>query len=187
MFIGYISLNGRGRIDDALAQVVELLEADGLCIAGTVRARPVEPSSHPCDMDLRILPNGPLRRIGQPLGREAHGCRLDGAAIEDIALAVEERLGAADILVVNKFGKQESHGRGLSRAIAWACAADMPVLVGVNAFNLADFERFTGGLAVRLPQDPVHVVAAVRAAFGTIQSSRLGIRLELGAGHGEQA
>ncbi|GAB4382940.1 DUF2478 domain-containing protein [Albidovulum sp.] len=148
--LAYVTIAGRGETDDLIAGAVARLSAAGLRLAGTVRAAPVDPGGHPCDMDLRVLPDGPAFRISQPLGRGARGCRLDGGVIAAIATEVEARLPGADLLVVNKFGKQEALGRGLCPAIAMAMDRGIPVLVGVNAMNLPGLLAFAGGLAERL-------------------------------------
>lgn len=154
MKIAYVTLSGRGLIDDCIARIVERVSERGWRVAGTVRAAPVAAGDHPCDMDVQVLPDGPVFRISQALGTGSKGCRLDGGAIEDIALAVEERLENADLLVLNKFGKQEAQGRGLRRAIERAIEIDLPVIVGVNGLNLPDFMAFTDGLAVQLQPAP---------------------------------
>jgi hypothetical protein len=66
--IAYVTLSGRGQIDDCLAEAVADLEARGFRLAGTVRVLPADPHAHACDMDVRVLPDGPSRRISQPLG-----------------------------------------------------------------------------------------------------------------------
>lgn len=154
MNIAYVTRSGRGLIDDCLAEVVALAELEGLKLAGTVRANAVDRHVHPCDMDVRVLPDGPVFRISQALGRGAKGCRLDGGAIEGIAAEVEKRLDGADVLIVNKFGKQEAFGRGLCPAIARAVDMGLPIIVGVNGLNLPEFLRFAEGAAVRLEPDP---------------------------------
>lgn len=158
-------LSRRGAIDDLVAEIVRAFEADGLRLAGTVCARPLAQMAHPCDMDLRMLPDGPGFRISQPLGSGARGCRLDGGVIETIAAAVEARLPGADLLIVNKFGKQETHGRGLCHAIAMAMENGIPALIGVDRMNLPDLQAFSGGMAEPLPPD----LRAVRAWYGSVQ------------------
>lgn len=159
MIVAYVTMEGRGRIDDCLSQAVELMEACGLRLSGTVRAFPPGRHAHPCDMDVRVLPNGPRYRIGQRLGSGSRGCRLDPDAVERLAFEVDATLGGKDLLVVNKFGKQETLGRGLRPAIAQAVELGMPVLAGVNARNLADFIAFTSGAAARLDPDPAAILA----------------------------
>jgi hypothetical protein len=59
----------------------------------------------------------------------------------------------ADLLIVNKFGKLEAHGRGLCPAITLAMDLGMPTLVGVNEMNTPDFLAFSDGVAERLVPD----------------------------------
>lgn len=159
MKIAYVTLSGRGLIDDCIAEAVAVLEARGLRLAGTVRVLPSDPHSHACDMDIRVLPDGPSRRISQPLGSQSRGCRLDTGVIETLSVAVEARLTGADLLVVNKFGKQEGSGRGLCQAIAMAVEAGIPVLVGVNGLNLPEFLTFASGEASQLEGTPEAIVS----------------------------
>lgn len=166
MTLAYVTVPGRGRIDDLIAAGVGAFEEEGLRLAGTVRAKPADPSGHPCDMDLRVLPDGPRFRISQPLGRMAKGCRLDGGVIEAIAVKVEARLPGADLLIVNKFGKLEAQGRGLSPAILMAMDRGIPTLVGVNEMNVPDFLRFSDGAAEAMRPD----LRAMRAWFDRAHS-----------------
>jgi hypothetical protein len=157
--IAYVTLSGRGLIDDCLAEAIANLEARGFRLAGTVRVLPADPHAHACDMDVRVLPDGPSRRISQPLGALSQGCRLDADAVETLALAVENRIAGAELLVVNKFGKQEAGGRGLRQAIVMAIEADIPVLVGVNGLNLPEFLAFTGDQAKQIEGKPEDIVS----------------------------
>ena len=56
-----------------------------------------------------------------------------------------------DVLIVNKFGKFETEGRGFRNLIATAVERDIPVLVGINAYNQNAFLQFAAGMAVSLP------------------------------------
>ena len=159
MAIGYVSLSGRGRIDALLAEVVAQLERDGLRLAGTVQTNPARRDRTRCDMDLRVLPDGPVLRISQDLGEGGRGCRLDSGMLETAVLEVSRRLDGALLLVINKFGKQEAAGRGLAPVIGDALSRGRPVLVGVNGLNLRPFLAFTDGLAEPLPPDPQVIVA----------------------------
>ncbi len=159
MNIAYVTLSGRGLIDDCLAEAVADLEARGFRLAGTVRVLPADPHAHACDMDVRVLPDGPSRRISQPLGALSQGCRLDTDAVETLALAVESRIAGADLLVVNKFGKQEAAGRGLRQAIVMAIEADIPVLIGVNGLNLPEFLAFVGDHTEQIEGKPEDIVS----------------------------
>ncbi|MFC7704220.1 DUF2478 domain-containing protein [Plastorhodobacter daqingensis] len=152
--IGYVSLPGRGATDDCLAAAVAALARRKVALAGTVQTNPERADRDKCDMDLRVLPDGPVLRISQDLGRHARGCRLDGGVLEQAVAEVAARIDGAALLVVNKFGKQEAEGRGFVPLIAEAVLRGMPVLVGVNAMNLPAFLAFAEGLATALPADP---------------------------------
>jgi len=159
MKLAYLSVSGRGATDAVLEKAVALLEAGGMPLAGTVQTNSERPDRSKCDMDLRVLPDGPVLRISQDLGEEARGCRLDGSVLEEAVMEVMHRLDGAALLVVNKFGKQEALGRGMVSVIAEALDRDMPVVVGVNGLNLPDFLEFAGGLAERLAPDPLAIAA----------------------------
>lgn len=60
MHLGYVSLSGRGRTDACLAAAAAQLAAKGVALAGCVQSAPADCDAHPCDMDLRVLPAGPI-------------------------------------------------------------------------------------------------------------------------------
>jgi len=161
--LAWVSLAGRGATDAFLAGVADRLAAQGLRLAGTVQSNIERPGRRKCDMDLRVLPDGPLVRISEDRGDLARGCILDSGALEQTVFEVQSRLAGADLLIVNKFGKREAEGRGLVPVIAEALALGLPVLVGVNGLNLPAFETFAGGLARGLPPDQARVVAWCQA------------------------
>lgn len=165
MKLAYVTLSGRGTIDALLAQVVGRLEACGLRLAGTVQSNIDRPDRRHCDMDLRLLPDGPTVRISVDRGAEARGCRLDAEALEQSVLWTQGALDRAQILVVNKFGKQEAWGRGLAPVIAEALDREMPVLVGVNGLNLPPFLEFVGSLSTPLPPDRDKILSWCRDAL----------------------
>lgn len=154
MKLAYTMAPGRGDTDLLLSKLADELAARGLRCCGTVQINTERADAGPCDMDVRILPDGPILRISQDLGRSARGCRLDPAALETaVGLVATSLARGAAVLIVNKFGKHEAEGRGFRTLIAEAIAMDVPVLVGINSLNLPAFEDFAGGLAARLPPE----------------------------------
>ncbi|MFN4192073.1 MAG: DUF2478 domain-containing protein, partial [Tabrizicola sp.] len=113
MKLAYVTLQGRGRTDALIAAAAERLQAEGLRLAGTVQSNIERPDRRKCDMDLMILPDGPVIRISEDRGGLARGCTLDSGALEQSVAMVQQRLPGADLLVVNKFGKREAEGKGL--------------------------------------------------------------------------
>ena len=155
MNLVYTMAPGRGDTDLILFKLATVLAARGLRCCGTVQINSERGDTGPCDMDVRVLPDGPILRISQDLGRASHGCRLDPAALETAVGLVSASMGqGSDLLIVNKFGKHEAQGRGFRTVIAEALSKGIPVLVGINALNLSAFEEFAEGLATRLPPEP---------------------------------
>lgn len=150
MKLAYTMAQTKGSTDLLLLRLSETLAAQGFAACGTVQIN-TECASGPCDMDVRVLPDGPVLRISQELGQGAKGCRLDPEALETAVGLAEARLAeGADILIINKFGKHEAEGRGFRTVIAEALAADIPVIVGVNSLNLEAFQAFVGEAVTRL-------------------------------------
>lgn len=160
MKLAYTMAPGRGDTDMVLERLASDLAARGLRCRGTVQINSERADAGPCDMDVRVLPDGAVLRISQDLGPQARGCRLDPAALETAAGLVAASLSlGADLLIINKFGKHEAEGRGFRSVIAEAVAMDIPVLVGLNALNRPAFESFAEGLAIQLPSDPDALMA----------------------------
>lgn len=72
------------------------------------------------------------------------------------------------MLIINKFGKHESDGRGFRPVIGEALAMDIPVLVGVNGLNEEKFQTFADGAAEALPAD----LDAIEAWFNKVSELR---------------
>jgi nucleoside-triphosphatase THEP1 len=152
MYLAYTMAPGRGDTDLILLQLASLLAARGLRCCGTVQINSERADAGPCDMDVQVLPNGPVLRISQDLGRGSRGCRLNPAALETaVGLVAASLHEGADVLIVNKFGKHEAEGRGFRSLIADALSDGIPVLVGLNTLNLPAFMDFSQGLATGLP------------------------------------
>lgn len=152
MNLAYTMASGRGDTDLILLKLAKVLATRGLRCCGTVQINSERVDTGPCDMDVQVLPDGPVLRISQDLGRSARGCRLDPAALEAaVALVSSSLVLGADVLIVNKFGKHEAEGRGFRAVIAEALSKGIPVVVGVNALNLPAFEEFSEGLGRCLP------------------------------------
>jgi nucleoside-triphosphatase THEP1 len=146
-----------------LARVATRLMAEGMPVAGAVQHNIACDRQH-CDMDLQVLPEGPVVRISQNLGAESQGCRLDAGALETAVVAVAARMGGARLLIVNKFGKHEAEGRGFRDLVAEAAGQGIPVLIGINDQNKAAFAAFAGDLAEPVAATEEAVLAWVAQA-----------------------
>lgn len=159
----------RGGTDLLLAGLAERLAVSGLRLCGVVQINSDCGPDRPCDMDVRVLPGGPDLRISQSLGPGARGCRLDPEALETAVGHAGVRLAeGADLLIVNKFGKHESEGRGFRPLIAEAAAQGVPVLVGLNRTNRAAFLEFAGDMATEVAPDEAALLAWVANARASV-------------------
>lgn len=153
--LAYTMAPGRGDTDLILQGLADELAVQGLKCCGTVQINTARDDARPCDMDVKVLPDGPVLRISQDLGTSARGCRLDPAALETaVGLVMTSLSFGADLLIVNKFGKHEAEGRGFRDVIGHALSMDVPVLVGLNGLNLDAFRIFAGEMACQLPPEP---------------------------------
>ncbi len=155
--LGYVTTSGRGQSDRLLAGLAERLMAEGVRIAGAVQQNLDRPDGAPCDMELCVLSGTTVWRISQRLGPHARGCRLNPQGLEQAVGEVAAALAdgpAAELVIVNKFGKQEIDGRGFRPVIAAALLAELPVLTAVNAKNLPAFLAFAEGMAEPVAPEP---------------------------------
>ncbi len=145
MRLATITLPGRGETDRLLAAVAVRLQGQGVALAGAVQFN--LDCGDDCEMEVQVLPDGPVIGISQSLGPGSQGCRLDAGALETAVAEVAARMAGARLLIVNKFGKHEAEGRGFRALIGSALEAGMPVLIGVNAMNMQAFQAFAGEMA----------------------------------------
>lgn len=162
--LGYITNEARGASDALIRAVADLLAQAGLRLAGAVQINDDAAAGQTSAMALRVLPIGPEIGISQRLGALSQGCRLDPDGLERAVGLVAARLeDGADLLIVNKFGKQEGEGRGFRPLIGQALAAGIPVLTAVKPANMAGFAAFADGMADALPDDAQAIADWVRA------------------------
>lgn len=101
-----------------------------------------------------MVHTGERLRLFHDLGTGSTACRLDVDQLLDagerIARAIDQ---GADVLIINRFGKQESAGKGLCYLIERALGADIPVVIAVSGRYFPDWIKFADGMSVRLPCD----------------------------------
>lgn len=162
---------GRGETNRLLAELAQVAQTRGLTVIGTVQINTERAGSEKCDMDVRVLPEGPLLRISQNLGEGSRGCRLDPASLEEAVERTAQALArGADLMIVNKFGKHEAEGRGFRALIGEALAQEVPVIVGLNGLNAEAFASFGEGLAEALAPEPEALLRWLDAAVQRSQS-----------------
>lgn len=161
--LGVLVYNDDLDIDGLLVQCARILTRLGYRLGGVVQSNPPRPGRRKCDMQLTDLLSGETALISYDRGEGASGCRLDLAALARAALWVERAVAAGvDLVIINKFGKQEAQGKGLRSAIAEALLSDTPVILGVSRLNLDACLEFAGGQVIELEPGPDAVVAWCR-------------------------
>ncbi len=167
MNIAYIMSESHGDTDGVLVEAARRLRSRGLRVAGVVQVNTDCEQEGRCDMDVRVLPEGPVIRISQSLGPGAKGCRLDPGALERAVAEVDRGMtDPVDLLILNKFGRHEAEGNGLRVIIAEAFARGIPVVTGVNGRNRDAFMEYVAGEATAVARDPDAVVAWVTGQLG---------------------
>jgi nucleoside-triphosphatase THEP1 len=156
-----------GLLGDALiAQCAARLLASGYRLGGIVQSNAHRHGRRRCDMYVKDLLGGDEIKISLDRGNEARGCRLDPGAFARIDAWIERAvLERVDLLIINKFGREEAHGRGLRPVIAEALIAEIPLVIGVSTRNLCDFLTFVGDCATRLRPDIEAIAAWCRNAI----------------------
>ncbi len=152
--------------DALIAQCATGLAASGYRLGGVVQSNPHRHGRRRCDMYVKDLLGGDEVKISKDRGNEARGCRLDPDAFARIDAWIERAvLERVDLLIINKFGREEAHGRGLRSVIGEALIAEMPLVIGVSTRNLCDFLTFVGDSAIRLRPDIRTITAWCRNAI----------------------
>ncbi|WP_367998029.1 DUF2478 domain-containing protein [Shimia thalassica] len=160
MKIAYTMTEGKGDLDRLLADFADKLGARGARTRGIVQINTDCETTRRCDMDVQVLPDGPRIRISQFLGKESSGCRLNPEALEQAVFETGKRMDQEfDVFILNKFGKQESDGRGFRDLVAQALSQGAHVITGINGMNRQNFEDFSGGLATYVAPDPDSLMA----------------------------
>lgn len=152
--LGYIVSQERGHADTLIRNAALQLRDEGVNLVGAFQVNLETTPNSKCDMDLHILSGENVVRISQNLGTLSKGCRLDPNGLERAVALVEAGLSdGADLLVINKFGKQEAEGRGFRTVIGNALVEGIPVLTAVPSNNLPAFKNFAEDFGIHISED----------------------------------
>ncbi len=141
-------------VDQLLAGAARRARQAGLRVAGFLQYR--ETGGEECCRDIEIehIGTGVTQIISQSLGSGSKGCRLDPAALADVAGALQAELDeGADMLILNRFGKGETEGHGFRSIIETAYARQIPVLTVVRETYVEGWNDFAGDCGVLLAPD----------------------------------
>jgi nucleoside-triphosphatase THEP1 len=138
--------------DEMLRGFASDLKARGYRVAGLVQ------TGHHCvdapRLSAMLVDTGEELQLFQDLGACATGCRLDVGQLLDAGARVASAIDqGADLVIINRFGRQEREGKGLSFMVERALSADTPVVIAVPSHRFADWIRFADGMSVSLRCD----------------------------------
>lgn len=142
--------SGNDDVDRVLAEFASDLVCQGVRIGGVVQHNGKYKSPQG-GMSLIDLLTGRKISISQPLGTASNACRLDPGGLAEAAVAVKSAIAqGVELVIVNKFSKQEAAGGGLRSSIADAVVEGLPILTAVSDKCYDDWIAFTGGFGTTL-------------------------------------
>lgn len=152
-------------VDALLLEACDALRARGLRLGGVIQR--ASGALGECSASVRVvdLRSGKAYDIWEERGACASGCRLDERGLIDAEATIKATITeGVDLVVLNRFGRAESLGRGLTACFAAAIEAGVPVLTAVRAPYDEAWHAFHGGLGQDLPADREQVTGwALRA------------------------
>jgi nucleoside-triphosphatase THEP1 len=133
--------------DAILRDFATELNARGRRVVGMVQTGQCADSS----LSAVMVHSGEVLLLAQPATSPGSGCKLDLSRLQDAATRVAGAMEAgADLVIVNRFGKRERNGKGLSRVIERALDADIPVVIAVSSKSFPEWIKFADGMSVKL-------------------------------------
>lgn len=145
--------------DAALAQAARRLGALGVTVRGLLQNGAAGDAARCAVLFLEDIGTGRRIQIFEARGLAARGCRLDTCGLAEAAAWLREAVEAKpDMLFVNRFGRQESSGRGLLDEIGAAVAAGIPIVIAVSTACLPAWRAFAGTESVLVAVDADRIV-----------------------------
>lgn len=125
---------------DLLSAFARELAGQGVRVHGLIQRQ--EP-----DMHLVDVVSGRTFTITQDLGPDSDACRIDPAGFAEASVVLRQALAeAAELVVINRFGKLEATGGGLLDEMLALMAEGVPVLTCVNQEQLQAWRHQTGDI-----------------------------------------
>jgi len=151
--------HGREPVDPLLEAAARTLRTMGYRVGGFVQEERIADGCCAATY-LRDIEDGRSVLITQILGAEAKGCRLDPQRLAQACVGLLDSLdGGIDLLVLNRFGKDEAEGRGFRTVIEKALGLGIPVLFGVREAYAPALGDFAGDYGTTLAPDEAAIIA----------------------------
>ena len=168
-------------IDELLLDIATTLAGTGVRIGGLVQLATGGLALQATSVEVIDLFSDGRYQIWEPRGRWAKGCRLDEDGLAAAETAVIRSIHAGiDLLLLNRFGRAESKGRGLIKCFSEGLAEGVPIITAVREPFDAAWTAFHGGLATALPMETGAVIDWLAQVTGkrdvAVSSRQPGIR-----------
>ncbi|MGI9402796.1 MAG: DUF2478 domain-containing protein [Rhizobiaceae bacterium] len=169
-----IRFEKRGQADLILQAVARHLAGNNVGIEGYFQHNVNAGEDRRTDLWLEDISTGEKLRISQALGPGSKGCRLDPQALAEACGRMEKRLhSGTELLILNRFGKDEFDGRGMRSVIVRAMEMQVPVLVAVSDLYFDGWLEFCGSEFVNLPPNQEAVLNWAKTAIEWIRAERM--------------
>lgn len=148
--VAAIAFGSRDAPDELLEEFAADLAATGVVVAGAIqRGRCADRAGLAC----KLLPSGDLIELTQNLGSGSQACSLDVSRLIEAGAALEPDHLPPDtgLVIINRFGKLEEHGGGLRDHITGIALKGIPLIIAVAESRFDAWNRYAGGLSVKLP------------------------------------
>lgn len=149
-------------VDQLLVELADHLRGQGRKLAGAVQINEPRPGQARCAMVLEDLATGKRYDVTSSQGNDPSACRMDSYALEEVAGRLAESIGPdIDLVILNRFGKQEAARAGFRAIIEAAVSNELPLITGLNTAHRALWDAFTCGNGdyVNLDKDALQVWA----------------------------
>jgi hypothetical protein len=158
--IGSVVYRRSERPDTALAEAVRRLQACGLQVGGLLQNGVGGSAAHCAGLFLEDIGSGRRVPLFENRGAATRGCRLDPGGLAEAAGWLQDAIARrVNVLVVNRFGRQEAEGRGLLDEIAGAVTANIPIVIAIEETFVPAWDAFVGEETTRLDADAGRIAA----------------------------
>lgn len=153
-------------VDALLSELARELRGRGYKLAGAVQCNEIRPGDSRSAMVLEDLATGERLDVSAAKSSDPNACRLNSYALEEVVGRVAGSIGpGVDLVILNRFGKQEAARAGFRAIIEAAVSSELPVITGLNVAHKALWDTFTTGDGDYLPVEPEAVSAWAIAAI----------------------
>ena len=156
-------------IDAFLKNICKTMTGAGVKVGGLIQETSGGVGGCAQSVHVVDIRSGKKFDIWDDRGSCARGCRLNEGALdvsaEIVSIAIQDKV---DLLIINRFGRAESLGRGLLGSFVAALESGLPILTSVREPYVQAWQDFHGGLGMELKADQQPVLDWASATLETV-------------------